>query len=66
MGGYFSSSKRKGEDESDSGVKRPKLNGKDMGVVKSKEYQIVYDVGPIRVEDLPPHIRSMFVLKRTG
>ncbi len=64
MGSYFSNSKRKDEAETDFKAKRQKL-GKDVGVVKSKEYQIVYGVGPIALEELPAHIRSMFVMKRT-
>ncbi len=66
MGGYFSSKRGKGEGEDDSDPKRRKMNGRDMGILKSKEYQIVYGADPVAVHDLPAHVRSMFLLKRTG
>ena len=68
MGGYFSSKREKGDKEGESEAKRRKVDGKDVGILKSKEYQIVYNAGggPVRAEDLPPHMRSMFVFKKMG
>ena len=68
MGGYLSSKRGKGDQEDESEAKRQKVDGKDVGILKSKEYQIVYNAGPgpVRVEDLPPHMRSMFVFKKMG
>ncbi len=66
MGSYFSSKRGKGDGEDETDSKRQKMNGRDIGILKSKEYQIVYGVEPVAVHDLPAHVRSMFLLKRTG
>ena len=67
MGSYWSSKK---DDDTDEGYKKKKrkMNGEGKGVqiVQAKEYQILYGDTPVVTEHLPPHMRSMFVFKKTG
>lgn len=67
MGNYWPSKK---EDDTDGGYKkkRRKMNSEEKGVqvVQAKEYQVIYGDNPVDIEHLPPHLRSMFVFKRTG
>lgn len=64
MGSFWSSKTDTDTDEGYKNKKR-KMASEEKGIMKAKEYQVVYTDSPINVEDLPPHLRSMFVFKRT-